>query len=115
MELQHKAKQQEVRFMELQHMAKQQEVRITALQHVNKHRLKMMRANLLSDFVKKICGNYPVPSTPVQNSLGHDSSRLAIDAAPIDRKNLLKGEVGPKYVDVLKKFQRGKLRHISLR
>ena len=93
----------------------EQHRQITELQQMNKYRLKMMRANLLTDFAKKIRGKSPIPSSPVQNSLGHDSSRLAIDEASIDRKKLLEAEVDPKYVDVLKKFQLGKLNHKSLR
>ena len=66
---------------ELQKQATEFQKQVTELQQINKYRLKMMRANLLTDFVKKICGKSPVPSSPVQNSLGHDSSRLAIEAA----------------------------------
>lgn len=36
--------------------------------------------------------------------LGHDSTRLALDAASIDKKKLLKAELDPKYIDVLKNF-----------
>ena len=104
MKQQQMAEQQEVRIMAQEVEMTAQLVRITALEHTNKDWLKMMRANLLSDFVKKICGKSPVPSTPVQNLLGQDSSRLAIDAASIDRKTHLKAEVDPKYVDVLKNF-----------
>lgn len=77
---------------------------MTELQQINKHRLKMMRANLLTDFVKKMCGKSPMLSSPAQNSLGHDSSRLGMEAASIDRNKLLKADVDPKYVDVLKNF-----------
>lgn len=88
---------------EQQRQLTEQQRQLTELQKINTSRLKMMRANLLTDFVKKICGKFPVPS-PVQNSLGHDSSRLAIEAASIDRKKLLKAEVDPKYLSVLKNF-----------
>ena len=104
MKQQQMAEQQEVRITAQEVKMTAQLVQITALEHINKDWLKMMRANLFSDFVKKICGKSPVPHTPVQNSLGHDSFRLAIDAASIDRKKLLKAEVDPKYVDVLKNF-----------
>lgn len=62
----------------------------------------MMRSNLLSDFVKKICGESHSTITPVQNSFGHDSSRLALDAASNDCKKLLKAEIDPRHVVVLK-------------
>lgn len=102
--MQNSVKQLEQETTGQQRQLTQLQKQITELQHINKYRLKMMRANLLTDFVKKICGKSPVPSSPVQNSLGHDSSRLAIEAASIDRKKLLKAEVDPKYVSVLKNF-----------
>lgn len=102
--MQKSIKQLEQEATEQQRQLTEQQRQLTELQQINKSRLKMMRANLLTDFVKKICGKFPVPSSPVQNSLGHDSSRLAIEAASIDRKKLLKAEVDPKYVSVLKNF-----------
>lgn len=72
------------------------EARLRALEEVNDNRSKMMRSSILSDFVKKICGKSQATTTPVQNSLGYDSLRLAIDAASINRRKLLKAEVDPK-------------------
>lgn len=102
--MQKSIKQLEQENPQLQKQVTELQKQVTELQQINRYRLKMMRANLLTDFVKKICGKSPVPSSPVQNSLGHDSSRLAIEAASIDRKKLLKAEVDPKYVSVLKNF-----------
>lgn len=64
----------------------------------------MMRANILTDFVKKICPKSHIPSMSSQNPLGHGSTRLALDAASIDRKEILKAEVDPKYLDIPKNF-----------
>ena len=74
------------------------------LEQINHQRLCLMRANILIDFVKKICPKSHVPSTSSQNQSGHDSTRLALDAAYIDEKKLLKADIDLKYVDVLKIF-----------
>ena len=44
--------------MKRQQLAEQQEVRITALEQINKDRLKLMGANLLSDFVRLLYSRY---------------------------------------------------------
>lgn len=71
------------------------------LQRINKHLLKTMRTNLLTDFVKKICGK---PLILLHPSKIRWDMILATDAASINRKKLLKAEVDPKYVAVLKNF-----------
>lgn len=76
--MQKSIKQLEHKITEHQRQFTEQQRQITELQQMNKHRLKMLRANPLVDLVKKLCGKSPVPSSPVQNLLGHDSSRLAI-------------------------------------
>lgn len=64
----------------------------------------MIRANLFTNFIEKICRKFLVPSSLIQYLLGHDFSRLAIEAVSIDWKKLLKAEIDPKYLSILKNF-----------
>lgn len=102
--LQESHQQQFKTIEELKTQIQEQETRIQTLEQMNHQRLCLMRANILIDFVKKICPKTHVPSTSSQNQLGHESTRLALDAASIDKKKLLKADIDLKYLDVLKNF-----------
>lgn len=67
-------------------------------------RLRLMRANLLVDFVKRMCPKSHASSSSSRSPQGHKSTRLVLDAASIDKKKLLKAEIDLKYMDILKNF-----------
>lgn len=89
---------------ELKIQITEQNSRIKDLEQMNQQRLRMMKANILTNFVKKICPKLHVPSTSSQNPLGHEFTWLALDPASIDWKKLLKADIDLKYIDILKNF-----------
>lgn len=78
-----------IQITELNTQNMEQDIRMMDLEKLNHQRLSLMRTNILLDFVKKMCPKTHVPSSSSQSPLGHESTRLALDAASIDKKKLL--------------------------
>lgn len=91
-------KELKIQITELNTQNMEQDIRMVDLEKMNHQRLHLMIANILVDFVKKMCPKTHVPSSSSQSSLGHESSRLALDAASIDKKKLLKADTDLKYI-----------------
>lgn len=71
------------------------------LKEINSIMFKLVRANMLADFVRKIRGKSASTSSASVGSLGHDNTSRAFDAKFIDKKLLVKNNADLKVLKII--------------